>query len=743
MTSLENSVLRNRIISVAVGVPLRQGFDFLAPETGPEPQPGARVKVPFGPRKLQGVILQVKSTSDFPLNKLKRALEILDHKSVFEANLLTTLRWVSSYYLAPIGEVMETAMPVALRRGLVTTPASRKTWALSDHGRSSALDELNRAPLQLAIIRRFMQSSSLCSSDFKQESSGWRQAVNALLEKGWLTEYEDEPKLPSRVVSHSSLTLTAAQQLAAGKLQNLISAETFSCSLLHGVTGSGKTEVYFTAMDEVLARGQQVLLMVPEIGLTPQLVMRIEQRFRHSVALMHSALNESERHLSWWHAKQGSAKIIIGTRSSIFSSFANLGLIIVDEEHDGSFKQQDGVRYHARDVAIYRAKQHSIPIVLGSATPSLETYANAESGRYHRLSLKQRATDVTLPTIELVDLNRQPSNDGLSPRMLEEIRDTLDNNKQVMLFLNRRGYAPVLYCKACKEACRCHRCDSHLTLHRRANKMRCHHCGYEGPVQQKCGACNASEMVEVGSGTQRVEDALSLRFPQARLLRIDRDSTRRKGELAGLLEQARTGEADILLGTQLITKGHDFPDVAMVGVLDADQGLYSTDFRATENLFQQLLQVAGRAGRRSETGKVLIQTLFPEHAFFENVISHDFVGFAQALLDERKVAQFPPFGYFALLRAESTHQAKALQFLRKARQDILPQEAVQVLDVVPAPMERRAGKYRAQLLLSATQRSALNASLQQWLHFIAVDVEAKRLASSVRWSLDIDPLDHY
>jgi len=477
--------------------------------------------------------------------------------------------------------------------------------------------------------------------------------------------------------------------------------------------------------------------------LTPQLIKRVESRFAEPIGVMHSALNDTERHLAWWHAKQGNAKIVIGTRSSVFSSFADLGLIIVDEEHDGSYKQQDGVRYHARDTAIYRAKQHDIPIVLGSATPSLESYANARSGRYQSLTLRQRATDVSLPAIELVDLNRQPSNDGLSPGMLDAIRSTLAKRKQVMLFLNRRGYAPVLYCKACKQACRCHRCDSHLTLHRRGNKMRCHHCGYEGRVQSQCSTCNQSEMVEVGSGTQRVEDALSLRFPQASLLRIDRDSTRRKGELSELLEKAHSGDADILLGTQLITKGHDFPNVAMVGVLDADQGLYSTDFRATESLFQQVLQVAGRAGRRSEIGKVLIQTYFPEHPFFESVITHNFDEFAQGLLAERKTMQFPPFGYFALLRAESTHQSRALQFLRKARQDLQPLEGVMVMDAVPAPMERRAGKYRAQLLVSGTQRSALNATLQQWLYFIATDIEAKRSAGSVRWSLDVDPLDHY
>jgi len=526
-------------------------------------------------------------------------------------------------------------------------------------------------------------------------------------------------------------------------LTDLIDAKQFSCSLLHGVTGSGKTEVYFSAMETVLASNKQVLLLVPEIGLTPQLIQRVEQRFEQAIVVMHSRMNDTERHLAWWHTKQGNARIVVGTRSAVFSSFEDLGLIIIDEEHDASYKQQDGVRYQARDVAVYRAHQLKIPIVLGSATPSLESYSNAQSGRYHLLTLNERASKVALPSIELFDLNRQPSVDGLSPGMLESIGQTLKTGKQVMLFLNRRGFAPVLYCKSCGETSKCHRCDSHLTLHQRINRMRCHHCGYEGRRIEKCGSCNSTEMVEVGEGTQRVEDAIALRFPDASLLRIDRDSTSRKGELESLLEQARDGKADILIGTQLITKGHDFPNVAMVGILEADQGLFSSDFRATESLFQQILQVGGRAGRRDDVGRVFIQTRFPDHPFFSFVRKHDFNGFAESLMSERRIAHYPPFGYFALLRCESPHQAKALQFLRRAKQDMLPENSVRIMDAIPAPMERRAGRFRAQLLICADQRSDLNATLVNWLNFLSTDKDAKKLSSSVRWSLDIDPWDHY
>lgn len=742
--------LNSVILEVAVAVPLRQTFDFLLPAeqdlTSHNLVVGARVKVPFGSRKLIGIIVAIKSSSNYPYSKLKKVLQIVDNAAIFDTTLWATLHWISRYYLAPIGDVIDISMPVALRKGADLAPPTNKTWRLSDAGRSSAIEELNRAPLQLAIIKRIMHSDHLSADDFKQDSSGWRSAVLALIKKGWLEEFSSIPELKSAKSDQDSsveLSFTAQQQRAAQELDKSIATKQFSCNLLHGVTGSGKTEVYFAAMQKILELGQQVLLLVPEIGLTPQLVNRVSQRFDCGVVALHSGLNDSERHLGWWHAREGNAGIVIGTRSAVFTSFDKLGLIVVDEEHDGSFKQQDGVRYQARDVAIYRAKQSDIPIILGSATPSLESYHNAMLGRYQLLELTERPTHVELPKIELIDLSAQPVNDGLSPAMLGAISATLDAGKQVMLFLNRRGFAPVLYCKDCNTACKCHRCDSNMTIHRRINRLRCHHCGYESGLQKRCASCDAESLVEVGEGTQRVEDALALRFPAARLLRIDRDSTRRKGELESLLKQAQDGEADILLGTQLITKGHDFPNVGTVGILDVDQGLYSTDFRASEALFQQILQVAGRAGRRSEIGRVFIQTHFAEHPFFDWVKQHDFSGFARHLLDTRRKANFPPFGYFALLRAESTHQAKALQFLRSAKQSMPPAEDVLVMDAIPAPMERRAGKYRAQLLITAQQRSHLNATLVSWLNHIADDKDARKLSGSVRWSLDIDPLDHY
>lgn len=741
------------IVSVAVPVPLRRTFDFKieahegksgVPGDTNLPAMGARVRVPFGTRQLIGVVTELKSHSDYPYDKLKSVIEVLDRETVFDSHMWVVLHWLSRYYLAPIGEVIEAALPVLLRRGNELAPAGKKTWRLTEYGRSAAIDELARAPLQLAIIKRFMGNTFLAPEDFKQDSAGWRQAVATLVAKGWLREQLSAPQMPDpQVVTKPAPVLNTEQLAAAEQLCGMIDRQQFACSLLHGVTGSGKTEVYLAVMQKAIAAGHQVLMLVPEIGLTPQLLKRIGDRLACPIAVMHSGLNETERHLAWWHARNGNAKVVVGTRSAVFTAFQTLGLIIIDEEHDGSFKQQDGVRYQARDVAIYRAKQCNIPIVLGSATPSLETYANARSGRYRNIRLDQRATDAALPGVNLLDLNRLPTVDGLSPALFEAVKKTLDKGQQVMLFLNRRGYAPVLYCADCGQTTRCHRCDSHLTLHRHANRMRCHHCGYEGAPEKNCQACRSANLVEVGEGTQRVEDALLRRFPDARILRIDRDSTQRKGELQDLLEQAHSGQADIVLGTQLISKGHDFPNLAMVGIINADQGLYSTDFRASESLFQQVLQVAGRAGRRDQTGEVFIQTHFPTHPFFSWIQQHDFDGFAEDLLAQRKMSRYPPFGHFVLLRAESTHQARALQFLRRARADMQPLPGVRIMDAIPAPMERRAGKYRAQLLLMAEQRSALNTTLRNWLAHLDDDPSARKIAQSVRWSIDVDPLDHY
>ncbi len=745
MTSVAESGSDYRIVEVAVPVPLRQTFDFLCPLELGNPIQFGRVKVPFGSRKLLGQIVTVKTTSDLPLSRLKPILELLDDEPVFDDLSWKILSWLSRYYLAPIGEVLEVALPVALRQGKELSPQAEKVWRLTEHGRSSSLDELNRAPLQLAIIKRFMGQSVLSSSEFKEQSDAWHSPVKSLVQKGWLEEFSRHPRLEkSNKTSKREIVLTEEQAHAATRLNELSDRDEFSCTLLQGVTGSGKTEVYFEVMESVLERDKSILILVPEIGLTPQLITRIEQRFSLPLVTLHSGLNDTQRHNAWWHARRGEAKIVLGTRSAIFTQMPELGLIIIDEEHDASFKQHDGVRYHARDLAVYRAKLENIPIVLGSATPSLESFRNGLEGRYQHIKLTHRASSVALPKVELFDLNKLPTADGLSPAMSEAIRFTLDKGKQALLYINRRGFAPVHYCSACKAAATCHRCDSFLTVHQRANRLRCHHCGYEGVLKSDCSSCKTEgSMVGVGDGTQRVEDAVSERFSNAKILRIDRDTTRRKGELENSLELAKSGEVDIILGTQLITKGHDFPNIGMVGILECDSALYSSDFRSTEHLFSQLVQVAGRSGRRDDVGRVFVQTRFQEHPIFDYIRRHDYDGFVAEILKQRAAANFPPFGHLILLRAESPHQAKALQFLRRAKAFIGSPEGVLVMDAVPAPMERRAGRYRAQLLLHSSQRSTLNHAVSLWLHHLANDSQAKKLASSVRWSVDVDPMDLY
>lgn len=699
--------------------------------------------MPFSGRSLIGVIIKVKNQSDIPRTKLKSITEIIDDTPIFDEGAQATLAWLTRYYLAPIGEVYSCAMPANLRKGKPFTPTPIVHWELTENGRSRSLDELSRAPLQLALIKRFNKQPQMSASDFSSEAQNWRQAIRALTKKGWLHEVSVRPKLSVTTSVAKPKTLNSEQSAANEALQRILVDRHFKCALLNGVTGSGKTEVYFSAMRTVLARGQQVLLLVPEIGLTPQLITRIQTNFKEAIAVLHSGLSDRERHLYWWYAREGSAKIIIGTRSAVFTPLKCPGLIVIDEEHDASFKQQDGVRYQARDVAVYRAKQLNIPIILGSATPSLESYHNALTDRYTLLRLTHRASAAALPTIELLDTRSLPVNDGLSSPLLQAIKSVLKDGKQVMLFLNRRGYAPVIYCTSCGATGRCHRCDTHLTYHQKTKKLRCHHCGYEIRATGKCQSCNSDNLAEIGEGTQRVEEALIKHFPDARVLRIDRDSTRRKGELEALLSEANNHYHDILLGTQLLTKGHDFPSVGLVGVLGSDNGLYSTEFRAREHLMQQILQVAGRAGRRNKTGLVYIQTAFPNELFFKFVKAHDYTAFAESLLLERQQANYPPYTYLALLRAESPHQNNALQFLRRMRQELIPITTIKVNDAIAAPMERRAGRFRAQLLIESASRAALNAALSNWLTKLASNKNLKSQANKVRWSLDIDPVDLY
>ncbi|MCK5640042.1 MAG: primosomal protein N', partial [Gammaproteobacteria bacterium] len=508
-----------------------------------------------------------------------------------------------------------------------------------------------------------------------------------------------------------------------------------------GVTGSGKTEVYLRIIEEVLASGRQALVLVPEIGLTPQLVQRFQQRFPVPIALLHSGLNDTERLNAWLMARDGSAPIVIGTRSAVFTPLCKPGVIIVDEEHDASYKQHDGFRYSARDLAVMRGHLVQVPVLLGSATPSMESLHNTRSVRYGLLELSKRAGAASQPSIRLLDIRSQPMDEGLSDNLLQVMRRHLQQNGQILLFLNRRGYAPVLMCHDCGWVGKCQRCDAHLTLYAGQRRMRCHHCASERPVFSECPECKSHELHPVGQGTERVEQALQRNFPDTEIARIDRDSTRRKGSMEAMLERIHEGKTRILVGTQMLAKGHHFPGVTLVAILDCDQGLFSVDFRASERMAQLITQVAGRAGRAEKSGEVLIQTHHPEHPLLQCLIQQGYQGFSKAILAERQAAELPPFSHMALLRAEAVAADAAMTFLCEARDlaQAIDVSDVDILGPVPAPMERRAGRFRAQLLLQATQRQDLQNLLSPWIQ----QLEGLKAGRKVRWSLDVDPYEMY
>ena len=531
-------------------------------------------------------------------------------------------------------------------------------------------------------------------------------------------------------------TPTDEQRVA---IKTIHAASGFVAFLLEGVTGSGKTEVYLRCIERELERGHQSLLLVPEIGLTPQLVDRFRGRLDTDIAVLHSGLNDTERLAAWRMARDGTAGVIIGTRSAIFTPLPNPGLIIIDEEHDSSLKQQNGFRYSARDLAVWRARQLNIPIVLGSATPSFESLENVNAGRYTRLCLPNRPGNARQPDVKLIDLRTQPAKDGLTDPLRLAIARHLADDGQVLLYLNRRGFAPSMMCTSCGQLVECRRCDARLVFHQRRARLICHHCGADHAVPAECAECHAPDLLPVGQGTERLEQALTELFGQHGIVRIDRDTTRRKGEIERRLELVRSGKARILLGTQMLTKGHDFPNVTMVGMIDADQGLFGTDFRSDERMAQSIVQVAGRAGREEKPGEVLIQTAFPEHPFWQRLIDSGYAGVSEDARNERAAAHWPPFSRLALIRSAAHKRADAHTFLDSARLRIeqLGEDAVSVFSPVDAVMGRRAGRYRAQLLLQTEDRRALHAVLRQLRPLL----ESEPTARKVRWSIDVDPIE--
>ncbi len=730
----------NTYFRIAIPTPLRRHFDYLLPVNfhAKLPLAGVRVRVPFGRQTLVGILLEIVHETVVPLNKMKPIIEVLDDVPVFNDELLQLLIWCTQYYHHPIGEVMQNALPVKLRQGAPTQIKGIRRWQLTAEGEQLDLQTLKRATKQIALLGDLKQSKSgLFEVQLTEQHVGWRPVMKKLQEKG-LVEFFEENALPIAKPTTPAHTLNTDQQNAIHRVLEQQS-EGFHAYVLEGVTGSGKTEVYLQIIEDIIKQGKQALVLVPEIGLTPQLLNRFLHRLHGRIAIMHSGLNDEERLQAWLHTQAGSADVIIGTRSAVFSPLLRPGVIIIDEEHDLSFKQQDGFRYSARDLAVKRARDLDVPIILGSATPSLETLYNAQLGRYETLLLPERAGDANPPTINLLDVRSQKMEHGVSAQLLQKMKEHLARDSQVLLFLNRRGFAPVLMCHECGWHALCPRCDAHMTLHQSNSQLRCHHCGTEQYKPHACPKCKSDDLLQMGFGTERIEHALNELFPQNEVIRIDRDSTRRKGSMEKLLNDINNGHGQILIGTQMLAKGHHFPNVTLVGMLNADHGLYSSDFRASERMGQLVLQVAGRAGREEKEGEVLIQTHHADHPLFKPLLQHDYPGFAKALIEERQQTELPPYTHLALLRAEAVDQQSPMLFLEQAR---ILLEQVGLDDVIllgpfPALMERRAGRYRAQLLIQANKRN----QLQTLFSSSIINIENHPTTKKVRWSIDIDPMD--
>ena len=733
-----------KIVRVGFDVPLDTLFDYRCDDADFSVTPatvGARVLAPFGKRNAVGVILEIADFSTIAIGRLKPISRILREAPGFSADDIRLMRFAAQYYHHPLGTVVMSALPAGLRRVRRQPPASLNHYALTALGATRTLDSLPaRALTKRRLLSLFQAQRVLDDDAIRACAPTAKNILKQMVGAGYVERREGAlPHTPSTMESAPADValpqLTPDQAAAVASLCADLSA--FAPHLLLGVTGSGKTEVYLRIIDTVLKLGRQALLLVPEISLTPQLEATVRARFPQTkVVSLHSGLNETERLNHWIAAQSGTARIVLGTRLAVFAPLPQLGLIIVDEEHDSSFKQSDGFRYSARDVAVVRARQRGVPIVLGSATPALETWHNAASGRYALARLPRRINN-TLPRINCVNTRDVRLQDGLAPALIAAIKRRLAAREQTLIFINRRGYAPVLMCHDCGWLSGCHRCSAKLVLHLQDRQLHCHHCGYQAPAPLACPACGNADLSPVGQGTQRVEAALAAHFPTARVLRIDRDSTRKRNAWSGMRARIEAREIDILVGTQILAKGHDFPSLSLVGVINADSLLYSTDFRAPERLYALLTQVAGRAGRGSVQGDVLIQTDFPDHSLYAALRDQNFANFADALLKERRAAGFPPFQYQALLRAEAPKLDAALQWLTRAAalgREI--DDAMTIYDPVPAGMMRLAGRERAQLLVQSSRRNRLQRFLSAWRAALT-----EKRASVARWSIDVDPLE--
>ncbi len=742
------------ILHCAIPIPQQRLFDYLPPY-GVKPellQPGMRLKLPVGGKRVViGFLIRISDHSEWPKDQLKRALQVLDDQPLWQPALWQTLLWASQYYHHSLGDVLHSALPLKLRKG-GDEPLETSGYRATNLGFSCDAKLLSRSARQqkaLALLKEHPQGLTLA---FLKSAGLDTQVLRQLQQKELIEEIAiarfngiDEAA-PQQTLREAHLSLSPQQANACEKI--LAARGQFHCFCLDGITGSGKTEVYLQLIEALQIDHWQTLVLVPEITLTPQTIRRFKARFRFPIALFHSELSDNEKADTWTQAKLGHARVIIGTRSSVFMPLKNPGLIIIDEEHDGAFKQQDGFQYSARDLALMRAHKEQLPIILGSATPSLETLHNCQLGKYTHLILDQRAGGSQQSRYKVIDTRNQKLQFGLSDTVINKIRETLKAQQQVMVFLNRRGYAPMLMCHHCGYHLPCPHCDAKLTVHKKQQQLRCHHCGYQEPLPSKCPQCQHEDLQYMGQGTEKLETHLQALFPGFDVLRFDRDVLRHKQQLEQQLMRIEQGQPLLLVGTQMLSKGHHFPKVTLVVIVDADAGLFSLDFRASEHLAQLITQVGGRAGRADLPGEVWLQSRQPQHPVLMTLLQKGYPAFAQMTLLERQSAALPPYSYLALLRAEAVQDEPVLEFLNQAmmqaknlQQTLFPTapHTVSAQGPVPAPMARRAGYKRYQVLFQSQHRSALHKLLDQLTPHLESDPRHRKL----RWSLDVDPIELY
>lgn len=714
---------------IALNRPLRRLFDYSVPE-GATLAPGQRVKIPFGRQQAVGLVVETDVAPPEGIT-LKPVQSVLEEWPALPSETFQLLSWASDYYQHPLGECLFTALPPALRRGRPALEKSEDRWQACGNGAILPATAYKQKSLWdwVSLHVQGVKGSEIVKAGFT------RAQLKALHDKDLLkpaTAPDISPQSHLYKEEITAPTLSPAQMAAACQLPS--PDDGFSASLLYGITGSGKTEIYLHYLKENLTADGQALVLVPEINLTPQTVARFKRYFGERILVWHSALNDRERLSVWLKIRNGEPIILIGTRSAVLLPFKALKTLIVDEEHDSSYKQGEGFRYSGRDVAVYRAHLNQCPVILGSATPSLESYHNALNGKYRLIRLEERAGAALPPSISLLDIRSRPLEGGLSRPALQALQQTLEKGNQALVFVNRRGFAPVMMCFDCGHMVECPRCDTRLTYHRRDRAMRCHHCDYQTAATEACPACKSEAFKPVGQGTEQTEDILAANFPTTPIVRVDRDSTQRKGSIQTILQQVNTGEPCILVGTQMLAKGHDFPDVTLVVVINADGGLFSVDFRAPEQLIQTLLQVSGRAGRGTKAGKVVVQTCHSDHPLLRALCNGRYLAMADQLLAERETGMFPPFRAMAIFRAEADTMEQSLQILDGIKR-LAKAPGIEIWGPLPALIARRADRHRAQLVLNTDNRKRLNSLLSR----ICQTLEEQRTPKGAKWMIDVDP----